>query len=843
MPRGRKRRGNPAEAFLIGSTAVLLLVITVVAYVAAARSLQGNARRVAERELTVAAREQADLLERDIERQLMPLKFVVEYLQGGGTFSGGEASLSMEALMRANRICTIGYADGEGNVTFYDGTESGNISGRAYFSTVMDGNRDWAIEYLPTTIKVDEPRFLFSMPVLRDGAIQGVAFLSKEASVFEDILLENVASGDGKRIVLVDGAGTILTANQDARSALDGDDFFTAHTDGPYADDFDADALRAAMAAGESGCYVYGEGDAEEYVVFVPAGIGDWYLFTMMDRADMDAAYWQNTRSVHMTILVIILCFTAVLCYVVGYAVYHFHTMRVAGAKLRMETGKTEILLNELGCELFDYDVGTDEMHTGSILARKYGIDFENIFRSIARPPEPAADEALAGVESGDGGAAGNGDLSVLPEDFARVQAAFFQVRESGTREEMDFPIHPAGGLRWMRLTMIPYADASGRVSHIFGSFMDATEEHGRQAQRQSEEKTRMLRREAAYHEALMANCLGYIEASLSTGSITENVFRGEDGSTIPLAFHGSGYDAFIDWWAEHMLSAGREEFLRLTDRGYLNQRFLEGSRYEELTCSSRYFSEEERVLRLVYKMTDQGTADGPMMLCVVHDITEETRSRQEIHSLTEQLRESRIKNSVSQIQPHFLYNALGSIREIILEDPQYASDLICDFTTHLRACIRSMSRSDLIPFAEELENIRAYVNIEKMRFGKRLTVQYDIRESGFPVVPLSVQPLVENAIRHGIFARGKQGGTVWLSTRAEADAYVITVRDDGVGFDYPAMREAVLRGERDSTGLENVAFRLKSLEHAELHVESIPGEGTEITIRIPAEEKEKENA
>ena len=199
-------------------------------------------------------------------------------------------------------------------------------------------------------------------------------------------------------------------------------------------------------------------------------------------------------------------------------------------------------------------------------------------------------------------------------------------------------------------------------------------------------------------------------------------------------------------------------------------------------------------------------------------------------------LEESRIRGSISQMQPHFLYNALGSIREIILEDPQYASDLICDFTTHLRACVRSMTNNDLVPFEKELENVRAYVNIEKMRFGDKLRMVYEIEADDFMIVPLSIQPLVENAIRHGIYERGPAGGTVTLRSRRSGDAYTITVEDDGVGFDYEAVRAAIDRGERDSTGLTNLIFRLKHLLGGSVRVDSRPGEGTLITVTLPAD-------
>lgn len=213
-------------------------------------------------------------------------------------------------------------------------------------------------------------------------------------------------------------------------------------------------------------------------------------------------------------------------------------------------------------------------------------------------------------------------------------------------------------------------------------------------------------------------------------------------------------------------------------------------------------------------------------------------KTEAELQKTREQLDLARIKNSNSQMQPHFLYNALASIREIILDDPEYASDLVYDFTVHLRACIKSMSNDNLIPFAQELENIKAYVNIEKMRFGDRLNVEYDCPETDFEIIPLSIQPLVENAIRHGVYERGADGGTVVLRTLRTSDNLLIQVEDNGVGFDFNTTMSEVKAGTRDSTGLFNLIFRFETLMKAKVTVESCVGNGTKITVAVPTGEK-----
>lgn len=224
----------------------------------------------------------------------------------------------------------------------------------------------------------------------------------------------------------------------------------------------------------------------------------------------------------------------------------------------------------------------------------------------------------------------------------------------------------------------------------------------------------------------------------------------------------------------------------------------------------------------------------------VGQNTTKEEESRIAVQKLEDALKEAQLKNSLSQMQPHFLYNALASIREIVLEDPEYASDLIYDFSTHLRACIRTMSHNNLIPFSQELENIKSYVNIEKMRFGDKLRLQYEINSFEFQIVPLSIQPLVENAIRHGIYKRGNVGGTVTIRATSHTGYHLIEVIDDGVGFDYETLRRKVESHETDSTGLMNVIFRLEKMMNAKVSIDSAIGKGTNVTVRIPCIEKEE---
>ena len=190
---------------------------------------------------------------------------------------------------------------------------------------------------------------------------------------------------------------------------------------------------------------------------------------------------------------------------------------------------------------------------------------------------------------------------------------------------------------------------------------------------------------------------------------------------------------------------------------------------------------------------------------------------------------EQRIKIMMSQIQPHFLYNTLSSIQALCLADPEKAFDVTEKLGTYLRQNIDSLDQPQLIPFEKELEHTRVYSEIEMIRFPS-IHIEYDTRDTDFSIPALTVQPLVENAIRHGI--RGVENGIVCVSSKKAGDFYEIMISDNGRGFDVQAAENA----SGTHIGLHNVKERIEEMCGGTLTIESITGVGTTITIRIPAE-------
>ncbi|MBR5489639.1 MAG: histidine kinase, partial [Oscillospiraceae bacterium] len=205
------------------------------------------------------------------------------------------------------------------------------------------------------------------------------------------------------------------------------------------------------------------------------------------------------------------------------------------------------------------------------------------------------------------------------------------------------------------------------------------------------------------------------------------------------------------------------------------------------------------------------------------------SRLEAEKNIMEAQLKESRISIMLSQIQPHFIYNTLGTIERMCLKDPQKAFELVRNFSLYLRGNFSELDSVAPIRFSEELQHIEYYVNIEKVRFPD-MSIEYNVEAKDFVLPALSVQPLVENAIKHGLM-RLESGGTVLIHSYETPNYFCVEVKDDGVGFDPKAPIE-----EKKHVGLRNIRGRLKAMVNGELIIESKIGEGTKALIMIPKE-------
>lgn len=228
----------------------------------------------------------------------------------------------------------------------------------------------------------------------------------------------------------------------------------------------------------------------------------------------------------------------------------------------------------------------------------------------------------------------------------------------------------------------------------------------------------------------------------------------------------------------------------------------------------------------------------GYQLIRLVMDLRTQYKEAIRYQKMQKELYEAKVGVMVSQIQPHFMYNALSSIAMLCKLNPDTAYEATIAFSEYLRGNMDSLKQQAPVPFEKELEHLKKYLYIEQLRFGSKLNIVYDIGVTDFVLPQLSVQPLVENAVKHGVGMK-KKGGTVTIATRETENAYQVVISDDGVGFDASAPKKD---DGRSHVGMENTKRRIKEMCGGEVVIESVVGEGTVATVILPKEEQKNEN-
>ena len=231
----------------------------------------------------------------------------------------------------------------------------------------------------------------------------------------------------------------------------------------------------------------------------------------------------------------------------------------------------------------------------------------------------------------------------------------------------------------------------------------------------------------------------------------------------------------------------------------------------------------------LIYGLYTMQTIDtiAVVIMCLIIQMSQTQKSIRNM----EDMQQMQISLMLSQIQPHFLYNCLNTIGYLCEKDPPLAKQSLDDFSNYLRGNLDSLKLTRPVPLEKELEHVRVYLSLEKMRFDDSLNIVYDIETTAFLIPSLTIQPLVENAVKYGL---GKKvgGGTVTIHIFEDDQSFIITIEDDGVGYDPYQGAD----GKRSHIGIMNVRSRLDAMVNGTLEIESEKGKGTKATIKIPKE-------
>lgn len=224
----------------------------------------------------------------------------------------------------------------------------------------------------------------------------------------------------------------------------------------------------------------------------------------------------------------------------------------------------------------------------------------------------------------------------------------------------------------------------------------------------------------------------------------------------------------------------------------------------------------------------DESIAFGVFLFYTYLITLHESKTRSSLVQKDLALSQSELKLLREQIRPHFVFNSLHIIKSLIRKDPSKAVETLSSFSDYLRANINAISSNNLIYFEEELDNIKAYTSIALADESKGIKVEYDVADIDFKIPPLSIEPFVENAIKHGLI----NGGTVKISSKDNGDHYTVSVVDDGCGFDFGETKE---EHAREGIGIANAKARLEKTCNGIIEINS-SNNGTEVYIHIPKE-------
>ena len=214
----------------------------------------------------------------------------------------------------------------------------------------------------------------------------------------------------------------------------------------------------------------------------------------------------------------------------------------------------------------------------------------------------------------------------------------------------------------------------------------------------------------------------------------------------------------------------------------------------------------------------------------IPHKINEAARAKEleeKQRELQQELKDRRVSVMMSQIRTHFIFNVMTIISGLCNTDPAKADSALILFARYLRKNIAIMDHDEPIFFSQEVQHLEDYISLEKMRFGDKINFEKNLESTDFKIPPLTIQPLVENAIKHGLLSAGRKG-TVYLTTKEKDGVISIVIEDDGIGFEPEALKK------EEAVGIRNVRYRVENMVGGTLEISSVPGTGTRVEIRLP---------
>lgn len=220
-------------------------------------------------------------------------------------------------------------------------------------------------------------------------------------------------------------------------------------------------------------------------------------------------------------------------------------------------------------------------------------------------------------------------------------------------------------------------------------------------------------------------------------------------------------------------------------------------------------------------------------IIIILYRLSTVSNTKKYVKALKAEEKASRLKadSLKRQIKPHYVFNCLSSIQGAYKEDPEKGEKMLTMFSKELRSNIDA-SNAELVPFENELERILNYVELENMAKGRKIELLLSLDETNFELPPLSLEPYIENSYKHSRVEE-KEDGYISLSTSSDESNYIISIEDNGIGFD-------VNKTKKDSVGLKNAKERLQIVVGGKVTITSKINEGTKVEIRIPRKDEKR---
>lgn len=784
------------RAWIISSAVIVVLMAMLIVTIAKTNLMQNTEERTLS-ELQSTVKMQASAFEDQLAEQYQPLRLIADMLANGRHFTSEKIQPSLNSIVDTFNLRTLALVGTDGNAIKCIGEDIGNISNRSCFRQTMNGGKSAYCEYIESNKSDPDSRVMFALPAYDlAGNFLGVLVGCKDIKVLENsIFAQSSLFNSSSGIVIGDDSGELFSMNKSAYR-------YIGKSSPGKENEVNDEWTKRLRKMKSTETKVMTIDDTKYFVACNVTTVNSWKIYSIIDEKNAARTNSENSIRTKSTILYIIAILMLLIAYVITLSWINLKREKREASIIKQYNNNLRNILRETHCAVVEYDVKTEKIVT-------IQENFGNLNLKLLNGSMAEYEKYKHGH----------------PEfDFEELENEIEIAKEKGKTCSFETILAPnSDSFYWLRTKLIPILNENGELVRVYCVLFDVSDLH--------------KDHETAWDT--YSQVPGAVYRQILSEPLHVNYYS--DGLCKMLGYTRDEIDEMIG--ENHLYSLLVYEEDRPQFKTFLRNLSKEGG---TASCEYRMIRKNGDVFSVIDTMDAKWSSSGIMYgYSMVIDANkyqeEQQRLEQELVQTKDQLSQSRLKNAGSQMQPHFLYNALSSIREIVLEDPLYAADLIYDFTIHLRACIRSMSNDKLVPFSQELENIRAYVNIEKMRFGDRLSVEYDCPEMDFDIIPLSIQPLVENAVRHGIFDRGKVGGTVFIRTARRDDKVLVVVEDTGTGFDFEEIMEEVEQDERDSSGLVNLIFRFETLMNAEVSVESKINVGTIITVAIPAEDGRKE--